>query len=184
MTAEITALAVAAQSGEGGAFTALHRAATPKLRMAAFRVTGDEQAVDDLVAAAWERIWTRLSLFDPARGGFVAWASQIVARLSVDLYRCSTWRRVVLWPDGMLPEEFLPVVESAESAALRALTVGQVRAAIAGLAPSWARVVWLHVVAGLSFAESAAVLGSTVGTVRDQNKRARRVLRESLAGVL
>jgi RNA polymerase sigma factor (sigma-70 family) len=132
-------------------------------RLAA-RLAGDD-AADDVVQDALTRAWTRRSTFDASRGEPLPWLLAITA----DRARRFRVRRRVLHP---LQDSALPSVDHDQRL--------DVSAAVARLPRKQRLAVELHYFLGLDTADTAAVLGCAVGTVKSQLFDARTRLRNEL----
>jgi len=149
------------------------RARTPTLLRAAYVLTGSQHAAEDLAQVTLERVataWRRVE--DPD-----AYARQVMYRVQVSSWRR---RRVTETSTDAVPERGAP--DLGEDAALR-LTLGT---ALRRLTMAQRSVLVLRFYEDLSEADTAAVLGCTVGTVKSQTAKALSRLRcdPALAGVL
>jgi RNA polymerase sigma-70 factor (sigma-E family) len=136
------------------------------LRRAAYVLTGDVHAADDLVQTALMkamRHWTRVS----AANDLDAYLYTILMRT----HRSGLRRR---WrderPTGVVPDQ---AVEPGSVVLDRA----DLRVALAGLSRPHREVLVLRFMADWSEAECATVLGCSVGTVKSRTSRARAILR-------
>jgi len=136
----------------------------PRLIRLAALVTRSADQAEDAVQAAFERAWRhRASLTDPAR--LRPWLDRIVVREAI---------RGARRPTHMLTNELpAPAAASDEAAA--------VHQALDQLAPGHRAVVVLHLYAGYTVADTAAILDIPVETVRSRLRVARDRLRQLLA---
>lgn len=134
------------------------------LLRAAFVLTADRQLAEDLVQSALLRCYPAWSKGAPEHPE--AYVRTAMVRLAVRGRR-RRWTREV--PTSVLPETAVEV-GSLETAAV-------VRDALAGLSIEHRAVVVLRHLAGLSEAETARVLGCSVGTVKSRTSRALAALR-------
>lgn len=174
-------LVAQARSGDKGAFAALLDRHLPTLLILCRRALGDALAAEDVAQeAALQALLNLDRLREPAR--FRAWLH------GIGLHQC---RRVLrrrkedMWSleallGGSLndepPEPGPDPAERAETADLQA----HVRHAVAVLPPGQRASVMLFYLHGLSYTETAALLGVEVGAVRTRLHKARAALKKSL----
>jgi RNA polymerase sigma-70 factor (sigma-E family) len=145
-------------------FTAFVAAASTRLMRSAYLITGDTGAAEDLLQTALERAyqhWPRVR----RRPGPEAYVRRILVNAAIDAWRGQRGLRFII-----LDESCVPAVEDAALIAfpdrddlitrLRALPAGQ-RAVLV-----------LRYFDDLTEAETARVLGLSVGTVKSQHARA------------
>jgi RNA polymerase sigma factor (sigma-70 family) len=157
-----------ARDGDADAMGELYRAfAAPLLNYLLSQVRRREDAEDALgevfIAAVRD-----LGSFDGDVGGFRAWLYRIATNRAIDVSRRAKRR----------PEEPLAVAlerpdpGDLEGEALAAVERAQVRAAVMELPEEQRRVMMLRVVAGLTSAEIAQIVGKRVGAVKALQHRA------------
>lgn len=143
------------------AFTeAVRREMPPMLRLAARLAPG---SADDVVQEALVRAWRHRGSYDPARGAFRTWLLTIVAN---EARRLRSRRRLSVQATAAgdsQPEHRLDVQD-----------------AIAQLAPRQRLAVDCFYFAGLTVAETAAVMDCSEGTVKSTLSDARERLRREL----
>lgn len=144
----------------------------PRLRRFARTLTGHAADADDLVQVALERALARAEQWRPdAR--LDAWVFAIVRNAWFDELRARTrWSRVYAPEDAG--------VQVGEMALERQADAMSVRAAMATLPGEQREVVALVLVEGLSYRETADVLGVPIGTVTSRLARARTTLQALL----
>jgi RNA polymerase sigma-70 factor (ECF subfamily) len=165
------ALVRAAQRGDHAAVEALFRAHWPACHRAAWLVTRDAAAAEDIAQEAFLAAIGALDRFDRRRP-LGPWLRTIVARRAIDLLRARAVRREVdaaalahtAAPDGAAP--------------LR--PSDDMLAAVAALPDEQRAVVVLRHLLDLSPSEIAGVLGVPVGTVNSRMRRGLDALREAL----
>jgi RNA polymerase sigma-70 factor (sigma-E family) len=136
-----------------------------RLLRTAYLVTGDQQAAEDVLQDALERVyvaWPRVD--DP-----LAYTRAAIAR-----HAANRWRTRARRPEVTLGRHDTTVPDVADAYARRDLVVN----ALAQLAPRQRAAVVLRYFDDLSEAETAAALGCSVGTVKSQTSRAIARLRE------
>lgn len=172
---ELTALALAAAAGDRVAATAFVRCTQPEVWRVCARL-GDRDAADDLTQEVYLRALPALARF---RGDASArtWLLQITRHVCADHVRRSTRRRSLL--DRL-------VQRSTELDLVAAPRTGELEIdeAISNLSPERREVFVLTQVAGLSYAEAAAVCDVPMGTIRSRVARARADLLDALADEL
>src|SRR4051794_8726599 len=143
------------------------RARSPVLLRAAFLLTGDQHAAEDLVQTALERVGAAWSRID---GHPDAYARRVMYRAHARWWarRGSRESAVEVVPDGHLPDH-------AGAAERRVM----VQTALTRLTPSQRAVLVLRYFEDLSEAEAASVLGCSVGAVKSQSHKALAALRRA-----
>ncbi len=125
---------------------------------------------DDLVQDAMARAWAKRAQFDPARGSLRSWLLAIVA----DQAR-GRWRRAR--PVDQLLDAGALTVPGADAAGPQ---TADLHAAIRRLPPRQRAATILHHFVDLSVADTAAVMGCSVGTVKSTLHDARTALANAL----
>jgi RNA polymerase sigma factor (sigma-70 family) len=175
-----TALVAAARDGDKAAFAALVARHRPMLLALCASTLRDDDLAED---AAQEAVLLALTSLDRLLHAdrFGSWLA------GIGLNVCRRWRRerardswswgavqgglVGDWPGGPDPAELAEAAEDAR----------RVRAAVAALPPGQRAAVRLHYLDGLTQAQAAARVGSSVGAIRVQLHQARARLRQRLA---
>lgn len=154
------------------AFVEDHYGRLLRLARLVCRDTGDAA---DAVQVGLERAWRgRASLHDESR--LRPWLDRIVMREAI---RISKSRRS--WLSRVFtPRPDVTPIEPPDRRASEPLTFTALRAAFARLSPEQRAVVALHLHAGYSVAETAAIVGSPHETVRSRLRSARELLRGEL----
>jgi len=172
------------------AFLRLVRPCWRRLHLAARHYVRSAEDARDLVQETLLRAW---AAYNPGedRSYWEGWLFVIQRRVAAEWVRHAQ-RRVTLEP-GEHDEltELVGTDLSEPFAAIPSLTENQFRdfldervaAAFDALEPAFREVVLLSVAADLNYREIAEVLGCPLGTVMSRMARARRNLRERLAGV-
>ena len=163
-----------AQAGDVGAFEGLYREHSGRTYALCLRlVGGDANDAKELLQDVFVRAWRRLDTF---RGdsAFSSWLHRLAVNTMLENART----------DGRRTARVLPMDDTSRLAgAARSSGIElklDMETAIASL-PKGARVAFvLHDVEGYQHQEIAAQLGVSVGTVKAQLHRARRLLRERL----
>ena len=143
----------------------------------AYRLTGDDDAAQDLVQDVLLRVRRGLPTYQP--GSMEGWLSRITTNLFLDSVRRRQRRPVDALPER--EDTVLPPTPSADEALAAEKLGDDVQAALRGLPEDFRVAVVLCDVAGLAYAEIAEVLDVPVGTVRSRIHRGRTMLRRALA---
>jgi RNA polymerase sigma-70 factor (sigma-E family) len=138
-------------------------ARSPALTRAAWLLTGDRTAAEDLVQNALVRMWSRWTRIE--RDGSVdAYARRVLVTTYINGWR-RRWR-------GEVPTEVLPDGPAAADAHAATDLRLSVRRALAELPPKQRAVVVLRYFEDLTEAQTADALGCSIGTVKSQTARA------------
>jgi RNA polymerase sigma-70 factor, ECF subfamily len=164
-----------AQAGDVDAFEILYRKHAGKVYALCLRLMGDRSAASELMQDVFIRAWRSLSTF---RGdsAFSSWLHRLAVNTMLENVRSDSRRetRVLAMDDTSR----LPGAARSSGIELKM----DMDEAIASL-PRGARLAFvLHDVEGYQHQEIARQLSVSVGTVKAQLHRARRLLRERLAG--
>jgi RNA polymerase sigma-70 factor (sigma-E family) len=161
---------VAMRSPEDAEFAAFVAATSRRLLRTAYLIVGDRDGAEDLLQAALERAYRHWGAVQ-RRDSPEAYVRRILVNLATDTWRRSHRLRSVALDDSMLPatSDLDPVAgREALLACIRQLPVGQ-RAVLV-----------LRYFDDLTEAQTAVVLGCSVGTVKSQHARAIARLRQLL----
>jgi len=175
---EFALLLRAAQRGDGAAVTRLYRDHNPSLlRYLRSRAPSD---AEDLASETWMGVARGLADFNGNERAFRGWVFAIARNRLAGHYRSPGRHRSDPWPNEALAEHDSGVDVAEE--ALRGLPAdAAIAELVAGLSEEMAEVVRLRVVAGLTAAETAALMGRSEGAVRVLQHRALRRLAKRFA---
>lgn len=151
--------------------------ALPRLRRFAFGLTGSKEAADDLVQSACERALARLHQFEPGTR-MDSWMYRITQTLWIDELRRRRTRGDVVPLDEQSQLQSRASPDRTEAS----LELDEVVRAMDELAPEQRAVLVLVCAEGLSYKETASVLGLPVGTVMSRLSRARTRLHALVSG--
>ncbi len=165
---EFPSVLVAARTGAEWAWTMLYRDLAPSI-LRYLRCYSTDNA-EDLLGEVFLQVVRDLPGFSGSEGQFRAWVFTIARRRLVDEWRRRGRRREDLCPDDPRlrasprlastgPDEIVHDV-------LRRLSEQRVRSVLARLTSAQRDVLFLRIIAGLSIAETAQVLGNTPGGVK------------------
>jgi RNA polymerase sigma-70 factor, ECF subfamily len=167
-------LVTRAQEGYIDAYELLIQRHSAMAYRVALRLTGDHHDAQDVAQEALIAAWQNLARFR-AGSSFSTWLYQIVTRRALNkISRGRTASSLELVPDIADTSE-----EPAEQAE-RNLAIDAITDALLALPFPQRVVIVLHHFEGLSYAEIAAVTGSTEPAVRSHLFRARRALGKTL----
>ena len=143
----------------------------------AYRLTGNQADAGDVVQEALIRVKRGLERYSP--GSLHGWLARIVTNVFLDETRRRKRRPQTRLPDD--PDRVIEGGPAADEALAMVSLPDHIQDALAGLSEEFRQAVVLCDVAGLSYAEIAALVGVPVGTVRSRVHRGRMRLREVLS---
>jgi RNA polymerase sigma-70 factor, ECF subfamily len=147
----------------------------PRLRRFARALTRSESEAEEVVQAACLRALNKRSQFEIAER-FDAWMFRITRNAWIDQSRASKVRRCEPLESA---EEVIGC--PGEEYAMRQITLAQVRRTLDELPSAFRSVLLLVCADGLSYRETAAILGIPIGTVMSRLHRARFELHRRLS---
>ena len=160
--------------------------ATPWLLGITQAMLSDRDESEEVVQEAFEIIWNRIHLLDPAQGGLIPWLLRITRNRAIDRLRARKRRRGHLERLGSLsdPGEQATAATEPNEAAHPGWHVHQsVHSALAALPQDQHQAIRLAYFEGLTHSEIAQRLGIPMGTVKTRLRLAFDKLRESLATI-
>lgn len=163
-----------ARCGDQEAWTVLYRQAYPRLVAFAYRRLGGQEVARDAVSETMTRAVSAIDAYVGDDSGFRPWLFGICRHVVADLQR-SMWRPL---PPRLLCHDAEPA--SAAEMLTDDEERAEVRAAFARLDDDEQELLELRVIAGLSSAEVAGILGKQPSAVRMAQKRALARLRTYL----
>jgi RNA polymerase sigma-70 factor (ECF subfamily) len=160
--------------------------ATPWLLGITQAMLSDRDEAEEVVQEAFEIIWNRIHLLDPAQGGLIPWLLRITRNRAIDRLRARKRRRG--YHDRLVAhtapgETVTPAREPDESAQPGWHVHQSVHAALAGLPEDQNQAVRLAYFEGLTHSEIAQRLDIPIGTVKTRLRLAFDKLRVSLATI-
>lgn len=151
----------------------------PRLRALVCRFRGSLAAADDVVQETFWTAWRKIGSWQPGGPPFAAWLTRIAVNRAIDQERRAKLRRFF----GLETAEAAVDPEPAADAALAARsTLAAVARDIRGLPPRQRAAILLAAGGEHSNAGIAAALGISEGAAEQLLVRARRTLRDKLAG--
>jgi RNA polymerase sigma-70 factor (ECF subfamily) len=171
-------LVAAAKQGDEAAFGALYElfAASVLGYVRGLGVADPEDALGEVFVSVVRDIGN----FEGDGDGFRRWLFTIAHRRAMDAHRKSARRPEVPMDPHGLPDSPSAAEDLAEAAVHRVGLGGDARAALDLLTEDQRAVVLLRIVADLSVADTAAVLGKQPGAVKTLQRRALAALRRTL----
>lgn len=160
--------------GEEGAFRELSRRHLPAMLALAARITGSSADAEDVAQDAMLRVWTNAPRWQPL-AAFRTWLTRIVVNLCIDRKRRPA--PVALEAAGEVPDD-APNAAARSELAERDRLVAE---AIANLPARQRAAIVLTYREGMSNAQTADIIGTSVSAVETLLIRAKRSLRVSLA---
>ena len=154
----------------------------------AVRMTRGREDAEDLVQETMTKAWAAFRSFDQGTN-LRAWLYRIMTNTFISSYRRRD-RMPLLLRDGVVDRMAVPAwpagppgtgARSAEAEALDRMPNEAVRQALRELPDDCRTVVYLADVEGYTYHETAALMGTPVGTVMSRLYRARRALRTKLS---
>jgi RNA polymerase sigma-70 factor (ECF subfamily) len=162
-----------AQNGDARSFERLYRQLVGRVYGLCLRMSGDVQMAEELTQDVFVRAWEKLDTF---RGDsqFPTWLHRLAVNVVLQARRSMARRRSheEISPD---PGHYLKSVQRAMPG-----TKMDLEKAIASLPPGARQVLILRDIEGYKYREVARLTGVTLGTVKAQIHRARRMVREAL----
>jgi RNA polymerase sigma-70 factor (ECF subfamily) len=150
----------------------------------AVRLTGGQQAAEDLVQDTYLRAFRAWRSYRPGTN-LVAWLATIMRNANLDELRRQS-RRPVQEPldddgDYYLYNRLAAAGPVPQDEVLARMSGTAIVSALADLAPTFREVVVLVDVGDFSYADAAEILGIPIGTVMSRLYRGRRALKRALA---
>lgn len=167
----------ACRRGDRDAFRVLYEAHKDKVySMALYFFHGDTATAADVTQQVFLKLLDHIGRF---RGdaNFSTWLYRFVSNCCVDRTR-SGWRRVAMTDPVELDRR--PAPSSQEEDFVRTEVAHAVKAAVAALTPKLRMTIVLRYFEGLSYAEMAAALNCSVGTVASRLSRGHEILARQL----
>lgn len=167
----------AAQAGDERAAAALFSDLHP--RLSRYMRAAEPRFADDLTCEVWEAIARGLGSFIGSNSDFRAWAFTIARRRLIEHHRRTSRRRTDPVDQAFFFD--LPGIEAPEIEVIEQMsTEDAVSLVVAALSPDQSEVVLLRVLADLTAAQVAAIVGRPESWVRVTQHRAIRKLADRL----
>ncbi len=177
---DLVTLVVRAREGDIDAFESLVDRYETKLLRFCLRTLGDRQDAEDVVQDTLVQAWKSLNaLSEPS--AFGTWIYRLASNKCTDMLR----RRMARPSDAQDPDDMSihPDGRASVEKSVEARTALQHFSSVLQTLSSEQRVTWvLHQMEGLSYAEVAATLGISEGSVRGRIHRARTAIMEGMEG--
>jgi RNA polymerase sigma-70 factor, ECF subfamily len=163
----------AAEPRDPAAFEALYRAHYRHVYAVTLRMTCDAERAEELTQEVFVRVWQKLPGFR-GESALGTWIHTVAVRTTLQQMRSDSRRHARV----MTTDE--PGRYGAEARRAMPETAVDLERAIAALPPGARTVLLLHDVQGYRYHEIAEMLGVSLGTVKSQLNRARRLTMEAL----
>lgn len=162
----------------------LFRRHATMLRVLAGRILRDTAEAEDLIQEVFLYVFRRAALFDAARGSARSWLIQITYHRAFDRRRHLAARRfytsIELHEAVMSLDEPIAPAELYENTIEAALGRDALRRINEALTAVQRRVIHLHLFEGYSVQEIGAILGQSVGNIRNHYYRALEKMRKEV----
>jgi len=163
--------------GDEPAFRVLSRRHLPSAIAIARRITGNAADAEDVAQEAMLRVWTNAPRWQPL-ASFRTWLTRVVVNLCLDRKRRAPW--VALDAAGELADTTPNAGARMESAE----TDSRIASAIAALPDRQRAAIVLTYHEGLSNADAAAALDTSVSAIETLLVRAKQTLRRELGDII
>ncbi len=162
-----------AQSGDADAFEGVYRAHVGRIHALCLRMSGDAQQAESLTQDVFVRAWEKLSSFR-GESQFSTWLHRLAINVVLQDRRSRGRRQA--------REHTVENLEDYATAVTQAMpgTKVDLERAIAGLPPGAREVLVLRDVQGFKYREIAEMKDVSLGTVKAQVHRARKLVQEAL----
>lgn len=167
------ALIAAAQQGDAQAYSELIDRYKDALFRHCFWVVRNEDAAEDMAQETFIAAYYNLHSYNP-RYRFATWLFKIGTNKCLNYLRAQS--RTVQASDAVLAA----IASSGQTPAQQAMDT-ELHAAVQRLSPRYQAVISLHYWQGLSYADTAMVMGAPINSVRVWLKRAKQQLRKEIA---
>jgi RNA polymerase sigma-70 factor (ECF subfamily) len=183
------ALSKSTATSDAAAFESLMRTYYKRIYNVAYRMTGNAQDAEDLVQEAFMRAYRSFSSYKPGLP-FQNWIYRIMSNLHIDRFRKQSKLRTVSL-DARIPQdeghvtfEIPDWTDNPEQAALAQELAEAIQTGLAQLPANFRMAVVLVDIEGLSYEETAEVMGTSIGTVRSRVFRGRQIVRDRVGRYL
>ena len=170
-----TAMISAVAAGDASAFAALYRRRGADVYRFAFAMSRSPSIAQDVVQEVFLALLESAARYDAAKGSVRAWLLGAARHVVLDRLRAES-----RWSGEPGVHEEPAVQCTGEEQIFAAQRLARLHAAIVELPFEYRETLALCELAELSYAESAAVLGCPIGTVRSRLHRARALLAAKL----
>jgi len=145
----------------------------------------DYAAAEEIVQEVFVTIWRKAATYDPERGSFRGWITQITRMRIINELRHESRRpQAALDPDGEQLESLVDLAPDPVETTWREYTRSAVREAVAKLPPPQRQALGLAFFDDLTHEQVAAILDVPLGTVKTRIRAALQKLRLPLAALV
>ncbi len=165
------------RGGDEAAFDEFYARCSAQAFALALRLSGDRESAGTLTQDAFVRAWERIGTFR-GESRLSTWLHRIIVRLALDRSReRSRWTRWFDRGSRDVPDDLVDTVDlTSEDTGLRL----DLERAISSLPRGARQMLVLRDVEGYSYEEISQLTGTTMGTVKAQIHRARKLVKEML----
>jgi RNA polymerase sigma-70 factor, ECF subfamily len=156
-----------AQASDPDAVAELYRQYAPVIFRYFYARLGERPVAEDLTGAVFVRVLEGLPHYEDRGRPFPAWLFRIAHDRLVDYYRRQSLRRTEALPEGLFDSGAGP-----EAAAFEQLEQQRLNRLLRMLTEEQQQVIQLRFIEGFDLAETAAMLGKTVGAIKAMQHRA------------
>lgn len=165
-------------AGDRVAFETLYHATSAKLYGVVLRILRRQDVAQDVLQAAFVKIWTNAADFDASRGSPITWMVSIARYTALDEVRRSTPQSIEDTPAAYEIRDPLPL---ADHALVQTEQMARLAGCLDALAPERRDLIRLAYLEGLSREELARRAGCPVSTVKTWLHRSLKQLKDCLA---
>ena len=162
------------RDGDRRAFSELVRRHQAVVYRSCYRILGDREDAKDASQEAFIRAYRKLDTFR-GRSTFRTWILRVAINVSLNEHSRRELPRA-----GIATAEDIPGPEAPETELMRSEAAARIHEALQLVQPNHRAAIVLHDLEGLSYRETAEVLGNTEGTARSWAYRGRKRLKELL----
>ena len=173
------ALVIRAQGGDTEAFALLYESYVDGVYRYVFHRLGSHHLAEDLTSETFLRAFRRVGSFTWTGRDIAAWFITIARNIVIDHVKSARYRLEVTTGDLMDGDDKAPGTEDEVLARLRD---ARLLDALRGLRPEQQECLSLRFLQNLSLAETAEVMGRSLGAVKQLQLRAVRSLHRGLGG--
>ncbi len=169
----------AMQRGEEDAFVSLYRRWQPAMYRFGLQMTGSTQAAEDVVQEVFMALIRNSKGYCSSRGSFSSWLYGIARHCNARM----TGHKAIAASFGDAADEadlICALNPDPHAALLHREQTNRLKVALLALPPHYREAIVLCVLHEMNYAESAGVIGCSIGTIRSRLHRARAMLAERL----
>lgn len=174
----LEALLTRSALGDRNAFNTLYEATSARLFAVLVRICSQRQLAEDILHDSYLRIWQRAGDYRRAQGAPLTWMISIARYRAIDVLRREN-RRIT---NAEFPELPAPSSERPDAQASDKESAAALENCLDQLGDQQQRSLRLAYLSGLTYQQTAARVGSPLGTVKSWIRRGLGALRDCLEG--